>query len=594
MRTGRRLYVFLMLAALSAGLGGCLNNIGTPSTSSKRSTNSANSQVFGGGTPGFVLSNVVKNSANPTQILDLIGDGSGTFGTQCQGGGCACRITYTVNDTENPSVQSFDQAVSYFEANLARCDYTPVPPQAQNLKIRLVHATSNKLTNEMAFSLVGGGGVFDVTQPENFALVTRYQCRHFPNISYALGPQGMIYDPRLSEDSAYTYPLDFYTSNPYRAMAEALQIYSQSRTSAGWECPPTLNDPAFGTNLKLFSAGALPGTNIKVIYPTPAGIRDRHTFYLSKLQAGIYSEPVAALTIPGEPRTPRPVVGYAAKATVIAPGVERCPSSTIQTPPGYTWGKLWLFRADLPPRRLPSSQRLTQVTAIACDPGITNATTPAPARGCHAADPAVAFADGDRCGLANYNDATQSCTAGRPLVDRVLASVSGSGQCFALPGARAAPAQEGGAAGSEAWTKKVGANLLYTCDEVAAGRSADPLGVCRAATNPIAPIDTQVLSGANLDAAQQRYDFLFVVSDPSVNTVDLQNITSPVALAHTPVRFFMESDCPGNDPDAANCNPQRRINYGLKLHDLNGNGDPPANDPRRGGTFPLCVLQRSL
>ena len=99
----------------------------------------------------------------------------------------------------------------------------------------------------------------------------------------------------------------------------------------------------------------------------------------------------------------------------------------------------------------------------------------------------------------------------------------------------------------------------------------------------------------DLDAGNPRYDFVFVVSPESVMAAQMENSSNTSNYPYIPYRFPNASDCQSPDPDnpltVGDCNPSKIIHYGLKLHDVSTNGDPPASDPNRPGIFPMCVLQ---
>ncbi|MFZ9595607.1 MAG: hypothetical protein ACO3A2_05960 [Bdellovibrionia bacterium] len=152
--------------------------------------------------------------------------------------------------------------------------------------------------------------------------------------------------------------------------------------------------------------------------------------------------------------------------------------------------------------------------------------------------------------------------------------------------------------------------LKYGCK---ASPLVDPLNVCSTymspqtygtpKTAPAAPFSMNVTSQA-LDTGSARFDFLFVVTPPSIMLADMQNGTA-ASLPYQPYRFYTDTDCqeigtnqPSRDPDAtyaldpSRCNPMNAMTtFGLKLHDVGSNGDPPADDPGRNGIFPVCVLQ---
>mgnify|MGYP007089698293 FL=1 len=195
----------------------------------------------------------------------------------------------------------------------------------------------------------------------------------------------------------------------------------------------------------------------------------------------------------------------------------------------------------------------------------------------------------------------QDLNSSRFLADRVI---SGSGLCFRLddqsgslcnghPGPSC-----NDAGGIDTWQAEVSTQpTRFGCGATVLN---DPLGIC--VTNgsgfvPVQPYNFNVGTG-DLDtgAGTARYDFLFVVSPPSITLANMQDTsTSSPSLPYQPYRFKSNGDCNSRDPDNAapgDCLQVNAINnYGLKLHDVGSNGDPPASDPKRPGVFPVCVLQ---
>ena len=132
--------------------------------------------------------------------------------------------------------------------------------------------------------------------------------------------------------------------------------------------------------------------------------------------------------------------------------------------------------------------------------------------------------------------------------------------------------------------------------------TSDPMNTCTAITSAVMP-QSNYMTLASLEAeigqatgsVPVRYDFLFVVSPPSIMLSDMQNSTS-AAMPYMPYRFYTDVDCLSDNPDApttpSDCALGNAITtYGLKLHDVGDNGDPPASDPARPGLFPICALQ---
>ena len=139
----------------------------------------------------------------------------------------------------------------------------------------------------------------------------------------------------------------------------------------------------------------------------------------------------------------------------------------------------------------------------------------------------------------------------------------------------------------------------------------DPLNICSTAVLPqtknvgagaAAPFSTNITSQP-LDQGSARFDFIFVVTPPSIMVNDMLQ-QNAAAAPYQPYRFQTDQDCldvtgvassnpiADNALSSTNCNNNTSINtYGLKLHDVGSNGDAPANDPNRAGVFPVCALQ---
>lgn len=131
---------------------------------------------------------------------------------------------------------------------------------------------------------------------------------------------------------------------------------------------------------------------------------------------------------------------------------------------------------------------------------------------------------------------------------------------------------------------------------------SDPFGICPKAPTSAqgestATAGTPVITDPNdvitqaIDKGGSRFDFVYVVSPPSIMLADMQNSSaSSPGAPYQPVRFKLASDCTSNNPNS--CNSDNILGYDMKLHDVGTNGNPPADDPSRPGIFPICVLQK--
>ncbi len=362
------------------------------------------------GTAAFKLSRVVLDTSSSTPAtLALIGDGSNNLGSLCQAGTtnanngtpstvsstsslCFCSFFYSTASTPNLQV---DIPISYAEQNLVRCSYAAIPASVTSFNIA-IHATSNDtFSNKINFNLATAGISFDSSNPKNFVLPTRFQCRDIQTIPYMLDVGSGMYDPFQSEDAHLTYPLDFYTTNLGLSAEALVDGFTNLPGLQNWNCPSVLNPNLYLTgdsnnsaspisqyistnqvNLTIYSKAPL-GSN-SIIYPA-SGPVDRSTFYLAKKQGGIFTVPVNGFMAPliNTSTTQfttfaKAPLGYGAPPVPvgIGTGSETCPDSSITIPANFHWMKLWLFRSTLPQRNSQASGRmLSQVTGIVCNPG---------------------------------------------------------------------------------------------------------------------------------------------------------------------------------------------------------------------------------
>ncbi|MEO7161386.1 MAG: hypothetical protein ABI041_00565, partial [Bdellovibrionia bacterium] len=392
---------------LAAGaLSGCTNNF---SVNALLTTVQAVSPPSSASTQGgFTLSRVLKNNLNPTGTLDLIGDGSGTFGQLCLAigsGANTCNCTYTYSSPSVPN-QKIDTPVIYSETNLIRCNYGTIATDVKSLKISVHLTTADTYSNEVTFNYSGTGVTLDTSLISSFVQPRRYQCNDIlVGVNYLFDSK--VYDPIQSEDFHKTYPLDFYYTNP----GGNLSTYALSAAATGnWSCPPILNpestfanasdllayNSSYHVNLSVYSKtplGSDTAGHPKVIYPPPAhplqgGDIDRSTFYLAKQASGIFGVPVNAYVAPtvntssnstDSSSFPPPPIGFGASPTSSGTGQESCPDSSVPIPSGYHWVKLWLFRSSLNQRSIAwpgprgtganQSSSLFDLAGMFCNPG---------------------------------------------------------------------------------------------------------------------------------------------------------------------------------------------------------------------------------
>ena len=552
----------------------------------------------------FTLSRVIKSTLDSDNVLDLIGDGTGSFGNLClpSGSGSSdssstsetvCTCTYSFNSSTGP-VQ-IDVPVIYHEADLLRCNYSQTIPSTVTAVTVKVHLTSaGTFSNGIVFNFSGTGVILDPSDSKSFSKVTRYQCREKIDVRYQL--DSTVYDPFQSEDPHLTYPLDFYATNLAKAIADFVNP-ELADANKSFDCPPILNPGDFlsgstlstffsdnRVNLVLYSKAALPNGS-KVMFPPQPGEFDRTTFYLSKKKSGPFSVPVNAREAPNVLTSDATPLGFGATPIPIGNGQTTCPDTSVVIPSGFHWVKVWLFGASLPPRQVAKSPAMQAVGTIACNPGLWNTATPAVG---NVFPQCTTDANSIILNETQVGGAVVPGSTNHYLANRFL----NSGQCVALDTSGTHPNTCGSSPGAGCNGADFWKILTGSCSALAGSGSSDPLSVCNLitpdfpSTSNIIPVDVDTTS---------RFDFLFVVTPQSINLSDMQNSTS-ASLPYQPFRFMTNTDCLSSDPDqptsANDCSSTTVINtFGLKLHDVNSNGDPPADDPNRAGVFPVCALQ---
>lgn len=595
---------------------------------------------------GFTLSRVVRNTQAPTSTFDLVGDGSGAFGQKCTAintgtgnlGPSTCTCTYSYTKPGSTVVESFEAPTTYHESDLLRCLYVGIPAAVSIIGVRVHVTTEDAYSNEVKFRFSGNGITLDTASPLTYAAVQRYQCRQNIKVPLVFEPgAGKMYDPFQSQDPRNTYPLNYYTTNFGAAFAIHASGFGGAAPAVDYYCPAIPNDPAERYDLNIFSVAA-DSAGSKRIYPPTGSAFDRSNFVVAKSATGIFNVPVNAYVSPnifsvtataGNQATVPPI-GYAASpiATGI-PGQETCPDASIPIPQGYRWVKVWLFRMALPVRKFLSSVALQQLNGIFCSPGEwsnpNGLAFPEPGRfvfdSCATQTRATATP-------ANTPTGATSLDTINSLTDRLASRYfEGTGMCvnidplasFGGPGrtfGAGAFAPYNFPTGSDIWVEndlgpiaRDGSNPLpYSCR--GPGRF-DPTHLCQPTlpANPVlpptppaippggVPYDNNLITG-NIDAPETpRFDYLFVVTPPTVNSADMTSTASPAYYVYKPYRYMAQGDCNSPDPDAplaaGDCNPQFSLrNYGVKFHDVSGGGDPPADDPNRPGNFPVCALQK--
>lgn len=614
----------LSLAAFPA----CTNNLLNSANSIVNTVTTSNplsgvSTGTGGNTAGLTLSAVQLDTFNPTTTLDLLGDGTGAIGQDClpvQGGAtgattCTCAYTYIQPDGTQIGPVQVD--TTYSENDMLRCPYTVVPAGVSFINVYIELTNSDTQSNTVTLNLSGGvAGGIDLSNPLSFTQASRYQCKDIVFVPYMW--ENDIYDPFLSDNPTYSYPLNFYTAN----MGLTFSEYTGDTNATGWNCPALPNDTAAGMDLTLYSVAA-DASGSKSIFP-PTGAFDRSTFYLANGSAGVFNIPVNAYVYPGmvssapaaaptggaaaAPAAPAapPPLGYAASPIPLSGGGETCPDSSVTIPAGFQWAKLWLFRKQLPQRAYPTSSPLAQFGSqpIACN------TVPWTVAPVPAAPQNKYFTD---C------TTTPNWSSLDPLTHLAARFAEATAACFVIqPGGTTNPTTgtnyngvppnsspiDGGldltvyAPGSDIWQP--------TNQDPSAGCTGtnknDLSRACQTSTGNV-PFDTP-FQGSNQTApglidsstAAPRFDYLFVVSPPSVMRQDMvPTATSSTHAIYTPLRFMSPTDCQSADPDQplfpGDCSSSRMLVYSITVSEAGSAGQTGTNDPDESGLFPMCVLQ---
>jgi hypothetical protein len=566
----------------------------------------------GTNTAGVSLSRVQLNTFNPSSTLDLVGDGSGAIGQSCtptNGQATTCTCAYTYIQADGTQIGPIEVDTTYHESDLIRCPYTVIPAGVSYVDVHIhftnFDATSNTRTLRLNAASASG---LDLSNPSSFSHVSRYQCRDIVTIPYLWDSN--IYDPFLSEDPRFSYPLNFYTTN----MGLAMFRYTGSDISKSWNCPSIPNDTSAGMDLTLYSIAA-DSSGSKAIFP-PVGAFDRSTFYVSNAQSGVFTLPVHAYSFPGGLTTitsptggigqaastaadnaTLPPLGYAASPIPLSGGGETCPDSSVTIPANYHWAKLWLFRRQLPQRSYPSSNTLKQFGGngnLACNSGPWSATNTANLPFPDCKDQPSVRALGSNFMAARFSEVTGSCFNVYPgATTNTLTGTNFDGTVNSSPispGKDLTPF----AAGTDIW-KPANQDTAYGCT----GSSLSDLSrACQDATGNV-PYDASIPTAQGvIDAstADPRFDFVYVVSPPSVNRQDMvSTATSTTHSIYTPLRFMSPTDCRSSDPDqptfAGDCSPSRMISYQLTVNQVNAPSQSGGSDPDAPGVFPMCVLQ---
>jgi len=232
LRTPSARLVGATLALALAPALGCTNNLALQNTLGSGTGTQSNNPFTSGGSGGggggstdtsgqSMLDRVVFSSADPTSSFDLVGiPGLGQIGTSCAPPGSSpadlgslCHCTYSYS-TGGASTETIDVTPSYVEADLLRCPRTDISPLATTANVKIHLVAQGLYSNDIDVNLASAQPTIDLTLPNSYLPVQRYQCREYLFIPYlfSTSADGM-YDPFQSDNTRLAYPSNFYSSN---------------------------------------------------------------------------------------------------------------------------------------------------------------------------------------------------------------------------------------------------------------------------------------------------------------------------------------------------------------------------------------------
>lgn len=244
-----------------------------------------------------LISRVLRNTSDPSNVFDLVGDGSGNLGKYCISSElgsttplCNCYFTYYMNSDKSDTPQILEVASIHQESNLVRCYFgkhtseqksdennypiSPgIAPEAAVVEVQLSFPLNpGMVSNVVSFQLNGANDVSDSFDISSYATVKRFQCKEALFISNPFdynGGSNRTYDPIQSVDPKLVFPMNFYSTNfgrtySYYANKNFLTFTPTSSTN-NWICPEDpendpyqdpLNDPPtlYKEDYQIFSA----------------------------------------------------------------------------------------------------------------------------------------------------------------------------------------------------------------------------------------------------------------------------------------------------------------------------------------------------
>jgi hypothetical protein len=423
-----------VIIALSASLIAGCNNGGGPggaaATTGKSTGSTGGSSFVPGGTgvttpaPGnssfITVTRVVLSNADPTSLIDLVGQ-NGEIGSQCPDGNtCHCEFNWTetsgvLRDSETTPVR--------IETNLMRCPFNVVTPDVKFFDVKIKILTANLGSNSTRVFLTSVNPSLDSSIGSNYLPAYRFMCRMMA-VKKNVPDSGMytgLFDPTYWDMSL---PFTFYTTafgRDYGAVAPTTG--GAANSLLGWECPPIPNDPSDNPiyDYKVYSLDPIDLANIKNITGTPAipnntiypvdddvgaancptgneptcekYLVNRHDFYLATFKSGTFKQPLCILhtvanlaggalncVLPPDTATSGPttlqspgiantgaqgadIIGFAA----MPDQNQRCPDpSLVKLPSGKKWAKLWQFRTSYDARSVKVVQNPGAIGTLFC------------------------------------------------------------------------------------------------------------------------------------------------------------------------------------------------------------------------------------
>jgi len=532
----------------------------------------------------FFISQALRSNADPNSLLDIIGGDSIAFSSLCRSkngsagsGESTCQCKFDV--TTSSGSQSFEVPTVYLEDSLVRCRYDVVSAGASKIEVSVHALDSGKVSNKIVLGAATELDALDLRDPDSYLRVHRYQCNEYLFIPSLFG--GSIYDPFQSENTVHQFPRNFYTTNlAVSAAALIRESNSNPLFFSRWDCNFNLNKSPYWSTPEIYSRTKLDGKVL--ISPHSGSGFNRELFYLAKKPSGVFNHPVNAFHAPfirtftstsddgSAQQGFDPPLGFGAK-----PIGGSCPSGLVDLPSGYKWVKVWSMRhGSSSPRTYIRATKQTKTSeGIFCNPGnypLSNQN----------GESVPVFSD---CGNGNQGNPITSLTGPNKLAGRIIGhqnrSQNSPRACVLLPfdAAGTSSVYEG----ADVWYR-VGASNVTSIPWELGTFEAQTVGT---------PSDqnSNAFEVADLaeDNNQSPWDYLFVVSPPSITLSDMKagQVTSQNG-PYRPLTFKRREDCRGGDPTQPNgddCKFPR--DYEMR------EGEVGIQDTQGGASaFPVCAI----